>query len=171
LIIEDRRAASELKTHMAAKPKGQKRRCERWYGDETFQPSKLVVLKSLLHERLRAGTTITLKVDRFDTIEYCEQSKLRAVAGSRKAYLNSIGNYYPQEVPSAPGGDTFRIHIEGDLNGRPFAVSRSFDYSGITFSEWGLPGSSPEYRKAVLAVFEQIADDIAALGDPSTQAR
>src|SRR5688572_29264261 len=48
IVIEDQRPVTELKVHTGGSGL---RRCERWYGDDTYAPSKLVYLERLLAER------------------------------------------------------------------------------------------------------------------------
>jgi len=154
--ITDLRPAAERETHT-----GRVFGCERWYGDETFVPSKLEYLKQLLAARLPPGATMQLKVHRFDTIEFCEDTADRAGAAAATGASYGAGNPTVHVATGVPGGDRVELHLEVSLGAAdPFVISRRFDYSDLSWKFTELPAASPEYRVRLRKALDEIADEI-----------
>src|SRR5688572_5120211 len=66
VTIEDTRTEDDRTTHVG----GGLFSCQRWYGDDTYQPPKLVYLDHLIAERVPPATQVSIRLDTFDTIEY-----------------------------------------------------------------------------------------------------
>jgi hypothetical protein len=166
IVIDDRRPASERKVHTG----GGLSRCERWYGDDTYVPSKLAYLQQLLANRVPQVTTVTLNLRRFDTIEYCDNTANRgaaaAAAGAGGAATGTAVYIPPQDVP---GGDSVLVRLAGEINGVSFDLSRRFDYSDLPYNSLSeMPGDNPSYRARMTSAMEQIADELAVLAATGT---
>jgi hypothetical protein len=74
--IEDMRDEGERITHVNASIFS----CQRWYGDDTYQPRKLVYLDSLIANRVPPATQVSICLDKFDTIGYCNNTAERGAA-------------------------------------------------------------------------------------------
>ena len=156
ITIADLRPEAERQTHT-----GQAFSCQRWYGDDTFVPSKLEYLKHLLAVRLPHGDSLYLRIQRFDIIEHCEDTA--AKAGAAGATGASYASGYPTVFVSkgVPGGDRVIVHIVGDIPGRgSFDVSRAFDYSDLRWKFTELPAANEEYRARLRKALGEIADEI-----------
>ncbi len=145
VTIDDQRPESERKVHTG----GGLISCRRHYGDETYQPAKVEYLRQLLQARVPAGETLHLRLDRLDTIEYCDNTVNRAT---------KIG------YKDVPFGDSVQIQVAGDLDGKPFDVKRRFDYSALPVPFPQMPAYNPEYVVLFKRAFEEIADEIAGKG-------
>jgi hypothetical protein len=158
IIIEDRRPASELKVHTG----GGLARCERWYGDDTYVPPKLVYLEQLLAERL-PDTAVRVQLQRFDTVEYCDNTANKGAAAAVAGATGALGT--PVFIPARdiPGGDSVLVRVVGDVNGVPFDVSRRFDYSDLPYGFNEMPSANPGYRERLRRAMLEIADEIAAM--------
>ncbi len=53
---------------------------KRLYGDDTYQPPKLVYLDHLIAARVPPVTPVSIRLDTFDTIEYCDNTADRGAA-------------------------------------------------------------------------------------------
>jgi len=154
--ITDLRPHPERVTHT-----GKTFSCQRWYGDETFVPSKLEYLKQLLSERLAPGETLQVSVERFDVIESCEDtaSKAGAAAATGAGYGAGSPTVY---VPSGvPGGDNVVVRVAGTFDeAHAFDVSRRFVYSDIRWKFTEMPAETPQYRDRLRHALSEIADEI-----------
>lgn len=159
VIIEDQRPASERKTHTG----GGLARCERWYGDDTYIPSKLVYLERLLAERV-AGAAVRVRLQRFDTVEYCDNTANRAAAAAAAGASGASGN--PLFIPARniAGGDSVLVRLAGDINGATFDISQRFNYSDLSYGWSELPAANPAYHERMRLALAVIADEIAAQG-------
>jgi hypothetical protein len=147
--IEDTRNAEARRTHVG----GGLSRCERWYGDDAFQPPKLVYLDHLIATRVPASTTVNIRLDVFDTLERCDNFSNQSTAGL-------IPGYVPKPIP---GGDSMNVHVAGEINGVPFNASRGFDYSGLPYKGLTqMPSDNPTYRELMHKLMDEIADEIVA---------
>lgn len=156
ISIDDRRPEFERTTHT-----GRNRfACERWYGDETFLPSKLVALEGLIADRIPANKNVTLRLDRFDTIEYCANTASRA--GAAAAYGASSASGNPVYIPATTvaGGDSVHLRLTGEINGTPFDVARVFDYDGLPHKAFQMPSSGSRYRELLWNSMGELADEI-----------
>ncbi len=156
--IDDLRPEGERVVHTG----GGLFRCERWYGDDTYDPPKLAYLQQLL--AMRTSAALHLSLERFDTIEYCENTARRASAAA--AYGASAGaGGTPIYIPSRdlPLGDSVLIRLKGGANGKPFDVQRQFDYSDLTWRFLEMPAANPQYRERFRTALAQMADEIAAI--------
>lgn len=145
VTIDDQRPEAERKVHTG----GGLISCRRHYGDETYVPAKVEYLRQLLQARVPAGKTLHLRLDRLDTIEYCDNTVNRAT---------KIG------YKDVPFGDSVQIHVAGDLDGKPFEVKRRFDYSQLPVPFPQMPAYNPEYVALFKRAFDEIADEIVAGG-------
>jgi hypothetical protein len=162
IIIEDQRPVAELEVHTGCSGLG---RCERWYGDDTYVPSKLVYLEQLLAERF-PDATVRVRLQRFDTVEYCDNTANREtvfVAGVSGVTENQI--FFSNR--DIPGGDSVLVRLVGDINGVPFDVSRDFDYSDLPYGFTEIPASNPAYRERLKLAMRAIADEIATKNLPA----
>jgi hypothetical protein len=150
--LEDLRPAAERKTHVA----GGLWSCQRWYGDETYQPSKVDYLVHLLAIRLPPDAQARLTLRRFDTIEYCDDYSDRAAA-------SAVG----MSRAPAPERDFVRISIAGEINARPFEITNKFIYGGLPYPFPQMPASNPVYVERLRAAFAEAADAIVAVAFPA----
>lgn len=158
IVIEDQRPAAELEVHTGGSGL---RRCERWYGDDTYVPSKLVYLEQLLAERF-PDTTVRVRLQRFDTVEYCDNTANRAGVSAVAGASAATGNRVFVSSRDIPGGDSVLVRLVGDINGVPFDVSRDFEYSDLPYGFTEMPASNPVYRERLKLAISAIADEIAA---------
>jgi len=156
ITIGDLRPEAERQTHT-----GKAFSCQRWYGDDTFIPSKLEYLKHLLAARLPHGESLRVRVQRFDIIEHCEDTAAKAGAAGATGASHASGNPTVFVSPGIPGGDSVVIHIVGDIpGGGSFDVSRTFDYSDLQWKFTELPAANAEYRARLRKALGEIADEI-----------
>jgi hypothetical protein len=160
IVIEDQRPVAELKVHTGGSGL---RRCERWYGDDTYVPSKLVYLEQLLAERF-PDATVRVRLQRFDTVEYCDNTANKAAASAVAGASAAIGNQIFVSHRDIPGGDSVLVRLVGDINGVPFDVSRDFDYSDLPYGLTEMPASNPTYRERLKFAMRAIAVEICAKG-------
>lgn len=154
--ITDLRPEAERKTHT-----GKRFSCQRWYGDDTFMPSKLEYLEHLLATRLPPGQTLKLGVEKFDIIEYCEDTANRAGAAAATGASYGAGNPTVYVASGVPGGDSVLVRVVGSLgNASPFDISRRFDYSGLHWKFTEMPAANAEYRARLRKALDEIADEI-----------
>jgi hypothetical protein len=123
--------------------------CRCHYGDETYVPRKVEYLRQLLRARVPTGKTLYVRLDCLDTIEHRDNRVNRAT---------KIG------YKDVPGGDTVHIYVAGDLDGKPFEVKRSFDYSQLPMSFPQMPAYKPKHVVLFKRAFDEIAGEIAAGG-------
>jgi len=149
VTIEDARDEDARRTHVG----GGLSRCERWYGDNAYQPPKLVYLDHLIAARVPASTTVKIRLDAFDTLERCDNFSNRSTAGL-------IPGLAPRPIS---GGDSVNVHVVGEINGVPFNASRSFPYDGLPYKELTqMPSANPTYRELMHRLMDEIADEIVA---------
>jgi hypothetical protein len=130
VVIEDLRPDEEKRPHRGRHI----RSCERWFGDDTVEPSKLDYLASRVSERTRADMQVHVVLKRFDIVEYCEFVPVGSGTGAATAGFTA-----------APAiGDTVVMHLAGDVNGMPFDLESRFDY-GTMYRFPHSPSSSPQY--------------------------
>jgi len=160
IAIDDQRPASAREVHTG----GGLSRCERWYGDDTYVPPKIDYLRQLLAERAPADATVDVRLRRFDTIEFCDNTADRAGAAAAAGASGASGApvYIPPQ--SVPGGDSVLVRLEGEINGVPFDLSRRFDYEDLPYNTLSeMPAANPEYRERMTNALNEIADELAAL--------
>ena len=131
--------------------------CKRWYGDDTYQPPKLVYLDKLIADRVPPATPISIRLDTFDTIEYCDQTADRAAAA---AVYGASGVFVPPTTKR--GGDRVHVHLAGEINGVPFDVIRAFDYDGLPYKFREMPAANSTYRALLRMMMGELADEIVA---------
>lgn len=153
VVIEDARPARERKTHLGKDIWS----CERWFGDETFQPAKLVHLESLIAERIPPKRVVRIRLDRFDTVEYCQNT---GNPGGSAAARNSGAKGLPGFEAGAEIGDSFVLRVAGAVDGTPFDVTRTFDYGNLTYTFPSTASSHWVYRALLRDRMEQLADAI-----------
>jgi hypothetical protein len=155
VTIDDQRPEAERKVHTG----GGLFRCMRYYGDETYVPAKVEYLRQLLQARVPAGRTLHVRLDRLDTIEYCDNTANRGAAAA------AAGTGAPYIVPAdIPGGDSVLIQATGEVDGKPFDVKRGFDYSALPVPFPQMPAYNTEYVVRFKRAFDEIADEIVAGG-------
>ena len=154
MTIEDLRPARDLEPHLGKDISS----CERWFGDNTFEPSKLVYLENELAHRTRADTNVYLRLKRFDIIEYCQHS----TGGSATEAAAAAGRRIPAFTPAPVIGDTVFVRITGDVNGTSFDFSRQFDY-GTLYRSPDIPSTSPRYRALLHAKLDEIVSEITSI--------
>lgn len=154
--IRDLRADTERQTHT-----GKMFDCQRFYGDETFTPTKLEYLKQLLAARLPPGETLSVDVERFDIVEHCEDTANRAGAAAATGASYGAGVPMVYVATGVPGGDRVEVRITGRVgNAEPFDLSRRFGYSDLSWKFSDLPAANPEYRARLRKALGEIADEI-----------
>jgi hypothetical protein len=153
VIIDDQRPAKERRTHLGKEIWS----CERWFGDDTFLPSKLVYLEKRVAQRTRADMQIHIRLTRFDIVEYCEFS-----ATGNSAAAGSAGAAAPVFIEGAINGDTVVLRLSGQINGAAFDFSRQFDY-GTLYSFPNTPSSSARYRALLRSRLEDAVDEVAGI--------
>jgi hypothetical protein len=151
ITIDDARRARDRRPHLADDIAS----CERWFGDDTLQPSKLAYLKRRLAERIASPAQIHLQLTHFDIIEYCEHSSSGNATGAARAAGGSI----PLFTPAPVVGDTVVLRLAGDINGMPFDLSRDFDY-GTLYRFPDRPSSSVRYRELLRSRLDEIIDQL-----------
>jgi len=157
--IRDLRPEAERVTHT-----GKAFTCQRWYGDDTFRPSKLEYLKQLLAARLPPGETLHVVVERFDTIEFCEDTADRAGAAAATGASYGAGNPTVYVANGVPGGDRVEVRVVGEVRTTdPFDITRRFDYSDLRWKFMELPAANEEYRNRLRKALDEIADEIVSL--------
>jgi len=130
-------------------------RCERWFGDDTLVPSKLVYLDKLFDEHTRFDMKVHIRLTRFDIVEYCEQT----VSGSATTAAAAAAGSIPYVRPAPIIGDTVVLHLAGEINGMTFDESRQFDYATLyKFSQ--SPSANPIYRALLRTRLDEIIDAI-----------
>lgn len=155
--IDDRRPQSQRVVHTG----GGLLRCERWYGDDTYAPPKPELLAKLL--AARAGGALLVKLERFDTVEYCENTARQGAAAAAYGAAAGAGGT-PIYTPAAhvPLGDSVLVRLAGEVNGRAFDVRRQFDYSDLRWRLTEMPAANPQYRERLSEALGQLADAIVA---------
>jgi len=151
VIIDDLRRQKDREPHLGKDIWS----CERWFGDETLQPSKLIYLDQRVADRTSSGTKVHIRLTRFDIVEYCEH----APGANATAAAKTAGGSIPGFSPAPTVGDTVVLVLTGDINGVPFDVSRRFDY-GTLYRFPRLPSSSSTYRELLRSRLEEIIDEI-----------
>lgn len=154
VTIEDTREKADRLTHTG----GGLSRCERWYGDESFKPPKLIYLDHLIAARVPASTPVKIRLDGFDTLERCDNFSNRSTAGL-------IPGYVPKPVPH---GDSMNVQVSGEINGVPFSASGGFDYEGLPYGFSQMPSDNPTYRELMHKLMNEIADAIVAKLPPAS---
>ena len=154
--LTDLRPEAERLTHT-----GKTFGCQRWYGDDTFVPSKLEYLEQLLAARLPRGESLRVRVEHFDIIEHCEDTAARAGAAAATGASYGAGNPTVHVASKVAGGDRIVVRVVGSLGSAiPFDISRNFDYSDLTWKFTELPAANPEYRDRLRKALGEIADEI-----------
>lgn len=160
IAIDDQRPAAAREVHTG----GGLGRCERWYGDDTYVPPKLEYLRRLLTERAPPDASVDLKLQRFDTVEFCDNTAHRAGAAAAMGASGASGT--PVYIPAQriPGGDSVLIRLAGEINGVPFDLSRRFDYEDLPYNALiEMPATNPAYRQRMTDAMNELADELAAL--------
>jgi len=153
VVIEDVRDPAERKTHLGKDIWS----CERWFGDEVFQPPKLAWLDALIAESTPPSTSVRLRLERFDTVEFCENP---GKPGGSAAARNSGAKTLPQFDAGAATGDTVLLRLAGTINGVAFDVTRSFDYGNLPYTSPDPPSSHPQYRALLRENLRRLIDEI-----------
>jgi hypothetical protein len=151
VIIDDARPWRDRVPHRG----GDISRCERWFGDDTFTPSKLAYLDKLIAERTHAERRVHIRLTRFAVTEYCEFT----ASGNSTGAARVAGGLIPGFSETPVIGDTVVIRLAGEIDGRPFDVSREFDY-GTIYRSPHQPSSYLMYRMLLRDRLEQIVDEI-----------
>ena len=155
VTIVDTRDKTDRVTHTG----GGLSRCERWYGDDSYQPPKLIYLDHLIAARVPASTPVRIRLDVFDTLERCDNFSNRSTAGLIPGHV-----YRP-----IPHGDSVNVQVAGEINGVAFDVSRRFDYDGLPYKELTqMPSDNPTYRERMQKLMDEIADEIVAKLPPAS---
>ena len=158
VVIEDERPSEDLETHIG-KLFGP---CARHYGDDTYLPPKLVYLEKLIADRVPANQPVRIRLDKFDTIEYCENTASRASAAAVYGATSASGSPVYMPANTRPGGDSMHVRITGEINGEPFDVSRGFDYENMSVGFTQMPSASETYRETLRKQLAEMADEIVA---------
>jgi len=148
ISIEDRRPPESLKVRYEFP------RCERWFGDDTYVPAKLVYLKQLLAARVPKDTAITVRLNAFDTVEYCYNSAHKAGAG---AVVGATGGTVLMPVHDDPNADHASIRLAGEINGIPFDTSRRVETADLKPGFW----TNPDYHERLRRAMGELVDEIA----------
>lgn len=162
IAIDDQRPASAREVHTG----GGLGRCERWYGDDSYVPTKIEYLRQLLAERAPADATMDVRLQRFDTIEFCDNTANRAGAAAAAGASGALGTPVYIPAQSFPGGDSVLVRLAGEINGLPFDLSRRFDHEGLAYNALTeMPAANPTYRERMTNALNEIANELAALID------
>jgi hypothetical protein len=160
--ITDLRPEAARETHT-----GKVFSCQRWYGDDTFTPTKLEYLKHLLAEKLPPGKTLQVNVERFDIIEFCEDTANRAGAAAATGASYGAGSPTVYVASGVPGGDSVLVRVVGSVgSANAFDVSRRFDYSDLRWKFTEMPAANEEYRARLRKALAEIADEIYSRARP-----
>jgi hypothetical protein len=124
-------------------------------GDDTFVPSKVAYLDRLIAERTPAERPVHIRLTRFAIIEYCEFT----AGGNSTGAARVAGGVIPGFTAAPTVGDTVVMRLAGEIDGRPFDVSREFDY-GTLYESPNAPSSYPAYRMLLRDRLDQIVDEI-----------
>jgi len=149
--IEDARPRKDRVPHLAKDVVS----CERWFGDDTLVPSKLVYLSQRIADRARVDMKVHIRLTRFDIIEYCEQM----VSGNATAAAAIAGGSIPGFSPAPINGDTVVLRLAGEINGMAFDESQQFDY-GTLYKFSQSPSANSIYRELLRSRLEDIVDAI-----------
>lgn len=158
VTIEDMREEGERITHVNASIFS----CQRWYGDDTYQPPKLVYLDSLIANRVPPATSVSIRLDRFDTIEYCDNTANRGASAAVAGATGASGMPIILPASTKPGGDSVHVHLAGEINGVPFDVKRAFDYDLLPYKFLEMPAANSTYRELLRKMLGEMADEIVA---------
>jgi hypothetical protein len=153
VLIEDARDPAERRTHLGKDIWS----CERWFGDEVFQPPKLAWLDALVAESVPPGTSVHLHLERFDIVEFCQNS---GKPGGSAAARNAGARTLPRFEAGAAIGDTVLLRLAGTINGVAFDVARSFDYGNLPYTSPDPPSSHPMYRALLRENVRRLVDEI-----------
>jgi hypothetical protein len=159
ISIDDRRNEEDKKTRLNVNSK-----CVRWYGDGFISPDKKSYLKHLVATRTSSSATTRITLNRFETVEYCELSALLAAANAASAsagYISTTSKKTRYQIPPGSRGDVFLLRIAGEVNGRPFDITKGFDYSDIRFLSF--PSENAEYRKRLEKSLSEAVDEVVEL--------
>lgn len=148
--IEDMRPASERRPHRGKDIMS----CERWFGDDTFVPSRIAYLRKRVADRTRADMAVHIRLERFDVVEYCEFSKPGDATGAATSQAGSTGF-----KTAAMYGDTVILRLAGDVNGVPFDQSSTFDY-GAMYHFPNAPSTSPDYLRQLRGRIDLLIDGV-----------
>jgi hypothetical protein len=151
VTIDDARPQQERVAHRAKDIS----RCARWFGDDTFVPSKLIYMDQRVAERTPNRVKVHIRLTRFDVVEYCEHA---AGGSSASAAISAYGTL-PGFTPAPVVGDTVVLRLAGEVNGVAFDVSRQFDY-GTLYRSPRPPSSYPAYQALLRSRLDQVIDKI-----------
>ena len=129
--------------------------CIRYYGDETYVPAKVEYLRQLLQARVPAGKTLRVKLDRLDTIEYCDNTANRGAAAA--AARTGAPYIVPTDVPVRRQR---LIQVTGEVEWQAIRCEAPFDYSALPVPFPQMPAYNTEYVVLFKRAFEEIADEI-----------
>jgi hypothetical protein len=95
-------------------------------------------------------------------VEHCEATaaRIKELAGAAVVATTTGHSQRYSLLPNATG-DVFVVRISGEVNGKPFDVTRGFDYGKIAFGEF--PSESPVYREHVSGSLREAVDAILAI--------
>jgi hypothetical protein len=158
VAIEDMRDQGERVTHVNASIFS----CQRWYGDDTYQPPKIVYLDSLIANRVPPSIQVSIRLDKFDTIEYCDNTAERGAAAAAAGATAASGMPIFLPANTKPGGDSVHVHLAGEINGVPFDVKRAFDYDLLPYKFLEMPAANSTYRELLRKMLGDMADEIVA---------
>jgi len=153
--IEDARPRKDRAPHHAKDVVS----CERWFGDDTLVPSKLVYLHQRIAESTRFDMKVHVRLTRFDIVEYCEQT----VSGNATAAAKTAGGSIRDFRPAPINGDTVVLRLAGEINGMTFDEYRQFDY-GTLYKFSQSPSANFTYRALLRSGLEEIVDAILKKG-------
>jgi len=160
LKIIDRRTKADRETHLESDPN-----CLRRYGDGFIMPDKIAYIKHVIAKRI-GNAPMTVTLDRFDTIEYCDRSSRRAGVAAMAGVATVVTALTFKEVeiwsyehlPSNEGGDRFFIRLSGELDGRRFDVIRGFDYGDLPFTNF--PSENDQYTTRIARAIDVAVDSM-----------
>jgi hypothetical protein len=156
VVIEDVRPQRERTTHLGKEIWS----CERWFGDDTFLPDKLAYLDTLIAERVSPKTPVHIRLERFETVEYCQTT---GTSSGSSAARNAGSKGVPSFEAGATTGDRVRLRLAGAINSVPFDVSGTFDYGFLEYTFPETPSSNYTYRALLRDRLDQMADEIVKL--------
>ncbi|HKE96177.1 MAG TPA: hypothetical protein VKB34_17850, partial [Povalibacter sp.] len=123
---------------------------------------KPAYLQQLIAQRVAQDKNAHVRLQRFDTIEYCDNTANKAAAAAVAGATGATGHSVYVPTRNVPGGDSVLIRLQGEINGMPFEASRSFDYSNLSYRFNEMPAANPQYRAQFQQAMNEIADEIVA---------
>ncbi len=149
ISIIDNRAEESKTTYFGEFPT-----CSRWYGDDFIAPTKLSYLKNRIASDSESNQTFEIKINTYETVEYCDDSAKQAAAIATAAAVASVSSGpVTYRIPGLAAGDFFRLKLTGTVNGKAFDYTGEFVYSDLKFLNF--PSENKEYTTRIKKLFDE----------------